>query len=292
VFTNYTNAFYAQDHLDLASNVKLLVGGRYDIYRRNSHADDLTSGSPVEGPVAHRETSAFTGRAGLVYQPTPKMDLYGSFANSFTPLTQAQPDGSTLEPETGQQWEVGQRLRMVNDRVQLTADVFRIVRQNVAFRRPGNVFVQAGEMESRGFEMDVETSLMAQWRVNASYGFTDAQFNDFEQSVGNNLRGNTPVYAPRHTFNVWTGYEWAGGFGASVGGRYFGQLFADNDNLFVVNGYGTMSLGVHYGHGPFEYALNVNNLTNTKYFVPHQDYLQVYPGEPTNVLGTIRIRLK
>ena len=33
------------------------------------------------------------------------------------------------------------------------------------------------------------------------------------------------------------------------------------------------------------------NLTNTKYFTPHQDYLQVYPGEPTNVLGTLRIRL-
>jgi len=40
------------------------------------------------------------------------------------------------------------------------------------------------------------------------------------------------------------------------------------------------------------YALNVNNVTNTKYFVPHQDYLQVYPGEPANVLATVRVRLK
>ena len=77
----------------------------------------------------------------------------------------------------------------------------------------------------------------------------------------------------------------------SVGARYFGEVFADNENTFFVNGYGTMNLGVRYTHGRFEYALNVNNLTDTEYFTPHQDYLQVYPGDPTNVLATLRIRL-
>jgi hypothetical protein len=34
------------------------------------------------------------------------------------------------------------------------------------------------------------------------------------------------------------------------------------------------------------------NITSTKYFVAHQDYLQVYPGDPINVLGTVRVRLR
>ena len=51
-------------------------------------------------------------------------------------------------------------------------------------------------------------------------------------------------------------------------------------------------MSARYTHGPVEYALNVNNVTNTKYFVPHQDYLQVYPGEPANVLATVRVRLE
>src|SRR5262249_36718550 len=107
VFTNTTNAFYAQDHLTLGPKVKLLLGGRGDIYRRNSHSDDLDASGDVteEGVITRRKTNAFTGRAGLVYQPVPVVDLYGSFANSFTPLTSAQPDGKTLDPETGQQWE-------------------------------------------------------------------------------------------------------------------------------------------------------------------------------------------
>jgi len=51
-------------------------------------------------------------------------------------------------------------------------------------------------------------------------------------------------------------------------------------------------VSARYTHGPVEYALNVNNVTNTKYFVTHQDYLQVYPGEPANVLATVRVRLE
>jgi iron complex outermembrane receptor protein len=289
VFTNTTNAFYAQDHLTLGPKVKLLLGGRADIYRRNSHSDAIDGDAVTEGTIVRRKTEAFTGRAGLVVQPVPAVDLYGSYATSFTPLTQAHPDGRTLEPEKGEQWEFGQRFRMAKDRMQLNTSIYRLVRQNVAFRRPGNVFVQAGEVESKGFEADLETVPSANWRLNLGYAFTDAQFNDFEVSLGNNLRGNTPSYAPRHTFNAWAGYEWPSGFGVSAGVRYFGRVFVDQDNTFDVADYGTLNLAARYRKGPLEYAVNVNNVTDTTYLVPHQDYLQVYPGEPVNVLATVRV---
>jgi iron complex outermembrane recepter protein len=289
VFTNTTNAFYAQDHLTLSPKVKLLVGGRADIYRRNSHSDGIDGDTVTEGTLVRRETEAFTGRAGVVVQPVPRVDLYGSYATSFTPLTQAQPDGRTLEPEKGEQWEFGQRFRMVKDRMQLNTSIYRLLRQNVAFRRPGNVFVQAGEVESKGFEADLETVPSANWRLNLGYAFTDAEFNDFEVSAGTNLRGNTPAYAPRHTFNLWAGYEWPSGFGVSGGARYFGSVFVDQENSFSVDSYGLLNLAARYRKGPLEYAVNVNNVTGTKYLVPHQDYLQVYPGEPVNVLATVRV---
>ena len=289
VFTNTTNAFYAQDHLTLGPKVKLLLGGRGDVYRRNSHSDALDGDAVTEGTITRRKTNAFTGRAGLVVQPVPAVDLYGSYATSFTPLTQAQPDGRTLEPEKGEQWEFGQRFRMAKDRMSLNTSIYRLLRNNVAFRRPGNVFVQAGEVESRGFEADLETAPSANWRLNLGYAFTDAQFNDFEVSPGTNLRGNTPSYAPRHTFNLWAGYEWPSGLGVSAGARYFGKVWVDQDNTFDVKGYGLMNLAAHYRKGPLEYAINVNNVTDTEYLVPHQDYLQVYPGEPVNVLATIRV---
>ena len=144
----------------------------------------------------------------------------------------AQPDGSSLDPETGSQFEFGQRFHIADDRLQLNTAVYRILRQNVAFRRSGNVYVQAGEIQSRGFEADLTTALTSRWRVNAGYAFTDAEFLDFEQSEGENLRGNTPTFAPRNTFNVWTAFDWRNGFGVNVGGRYFGRNFVDNGNVF------------------------------------------------------------
>jgi hypothetical protein len=43
---------------------------------------------------------------------------------------------------------------------------------------------------------------------------------------------------------------------------------------------------------PIEYAVNINNVTDTKYFIGHLDYLQVYPGNPVNVLATARVHLQ
>jgi iron complex outermembrane receptor protein len=293
VFTNMTNALYVQDHLTLGPQVKLLLGGRYDIYRRQSHTDQIANGAVTTvGTIAKRDAEAFTSRVGLVYQPSQRVDLYGSFANAFTPQTAAQPDGSSLEPVTGSQIEFGQRFHLVNDRLQLNTAVYRILKQNVPFQRPGRVIVQAGEVESRGFEADLTTALTSNWRINGSYAFTDAQFNDYEESVGVNLRGNTPTFAPRHTLNVWTGYDWRNGFGVNVGGRYFGRTFADNDNVFDIAGYGLANVGVRFRRGALEYAVNVNNITNTKYFVAHQDYAQVYPSDPVNFLATIRVHVK
>jgi iron complex outermembrane receptor protein len=293
VFTNNTNAFYVQDNLTLAPRLKMLLGGRYDIYRRTSHSDAIANGEvETEGASIHREAEAFTSRVGIAFQPSSNLDVYGSFANAFKPLTLAQPDGSSLDPETGTQFEVGERLRLHRDRLQLRTSIYHIARQNVAFRRPGNIYVQAGEVRSQGFETELDAAVSAQLHVNASYGFTDAEFLDYEQSVGVNLRGNTPVFAPRHTFNVWAGYDWQNGLGVNAGVRYLGNTFADNENTFAIDGYGVLNLAVHYRRGLIEYGLNINNVTDTGYFVAHQDYLQVYPGNPVNAMATVRVRLK
>lgn len=292
VFTNNTNALYAQDAFGAGDKLKILVGGRYDFYRRSSHSERFDEGTAIAGPVTRRSAEALTSRLGIVFQPTATADIYGSFATSFKPLTLAQPDGTTLEPERGIQFEAGQRLRLLNDRVKLTTAVYRLSRSNVAFRRPGNVYVQAGEVASKGIEADLEAALPNRWQLGIGYGFTHASFLDYEPSVGTNLRGNTPVFAPRNTLSVWSGYRWSNGFAVNAGIRYTGKTFADDENVFAVKGYGVVNAAVRYTRGEVEYAINVNNLTNQKYFVPHQDYLQVYPGDPVNLVATVRLRVK
>ena len=113
VFTNTTNAFYVQDHIALGPQLKLLVSGRFDIYRRSSHSDPIENGVQTEGPiVAPRSQCVHRARRPRLSGGST-VDLYGSFANSFTPLTIAQPDGESLDPETGSQVEFGQRFHLL-----------------------------------------------------------------------------------------------------------------------------------------------------------------------------------
>jgi iron complex outermembrane receptor protein len=252
----------------------------------------VTNGVESEGPLLKREAESFTGRLGLVYQPNPTLDLYGSVANSFRPLTDAQPDGTSLEPERGTQFEFGQRFHLVRDRVQLNTAIFRIVRSNVAFSRPGGFFDQASEVRSSGFEADLATTPVSNWRINGGYAFTNAEFGDYLINATTNLKGNTSILAPRHTFNVWTGYDWPNGLGVNLGLRTQSSMFIDRTNQFTIDGYGLVNLGVRYRRGNVEYAVNVNNLTDTEYFASVLYDSQMYPGEPINVLGTIRLRLR
>ncbi len=291
-FTHNTNAFYAQDHLTLGPRLKAMVGGRVDVFRRTSHNNPVTGGTETEGPLLRREAESLTGRLGLVYQPLATLDLYGSFANSFRPLTQAQPDGTTLEPEKGRQLEFGQRFHWLRDRLQLNTVLFHIVRENVAFSRPGGFFDQASEVRSRGFEADVTTAPVSNWRINGGYAFTNAEFGDYLVDAETNLRGNASIMAPRHMFNLWTAYDWRSGFGLNIGLRSQSRMFIDRNNDFTIDGYGLLNLGARYRRGRVEYAVNINNVTDTEYFASVLYDSQLYPGEPTNVLATVRVRLR
>jgi iron complex outermembrane receptor protein len=91
---------------------------------------------------------------------------------------------------------------------------------------------------------------------------------------------------------VWTGYDWPNGLGVNLGLRTQSSLFIDRTNQFTIDGYGLVNLGVRYRRGNVEYAVNVNNLTDTEYFASVLYDSQMYPGEPINVLGTIRVRLR
>jgi len=291
-FTHNTNAFYAQDHVTLGPKVKAMIGGRFDIFRRTSHNNPVANGVETEGPVLKREADALTGRVGLVYQPLSGLDLYGSFANSFRPLTQAQPDGTSLEPEWGKQVEFGQRFHWLRDRLQLNTVLFHIVRENVAFSRPGGFFDQASDVRSRGFEADVTTMPVSNWRINAGYAFTSATFGDYLTDADTNLKGNSSIMAPRHMYNMWTAYDWPSGVGVNVGLRAQSSMFIDPANEFTIDGYGVLSLGARYRRGRVEYGLNLNNVTDTNYFAAVLYDSQLYPGEPLNWLATIRVRLR
>ncbi len=161
-------------------------------------------------------------------------------------------DGANLEPETGVQYEVGQRFHLLDDRIQVNAATFQIVKRNVTFSRPGGLFEQAGKQRGRGFEADIQAAPTRQWRLNAGYGYTDAEYLDYFVSATRDLSGKMVKSSTPHVFNVWSAYDWGNGFGASGGVRYLSRAFADDTDLIPLPGYAVVDLAVRYSRGVAE----------------------------------------
>ena len=199
--TQRTHGVFVQDAVALTSKLKVVAGVRVDRLRRSAHNNPVTNGTETEGPLTRGRSGDVTYRAGVVYQPTGAFDLYAQNSTSFKPNFSVQPDGTLLDPENGELREVGQRLRMMQERLELSSAVYEIEKRNVARSIGGGRFDQIGKVRSRGFEADLRGRLAALWNVDLGYGYTRARLVDYLTSAGVNLSGNVPRRAPEHTFS-------------------------------------------------------------------------------------------
>jgi iron complex outermembrane recepter protein len=301
-FANRINAFYWQDQIALTKNLMLNVGGRFDDYSRSVHRDPQSNGKTTSrGPETHLEESAYTYRAGLVYALPENNQLYFSSASSFQPVTLLPANGKDLVPETGRSYEFGHRWQGFHGRVHTSLAFYKIERNNVVIAKPQGIYEQAGQQSSKGIDLDVDADLGHGVRLFANYGFTLPRFDNYlqlnEDDDGNeflvDFKGHRPYFTQRHAANVWLTKSWRQGFSASIGARYLGSMFTNNENTILLGGWTTFSGAVSYRHSFWEASLNAENLFNRQRYFLGADYSdQVYPGAPINVFATLRMRFR
>ena len=196
---------YIQDQIDILDNLILLAGVRYDTVEQT-----LINFPSVFNPNQSESTlnaDAFTPRVGLVYQPIEAVSLYGSYSTSFSPNTATTVTGEVIEPERGEQFEVGVRAELLGGRLIANLAFFDITKQNVATPDPNPLNVGAsvatGEQRSQGIELDVAGEVLPGWNIIANYAYTDATItSDNSGYDGNRLTG-----VPEHNLNLWTTYD-------------------------------------------------------------------------------------
>jgi outer membrane receptor protein involved in Fe transport len=128
------------------------------------------------------------------------------------------------------------------------------------------------------------------WNVDLGYGFTKAKLLDFLTSAGVNLSGNVPRRAPEHTFSVSTSYGWQNGLSLTAGARVVGEQFIYDNNAVAFTAYKLLNLGASYTRGRAQFVLNLTNVTDEVYWTSSLGNRQLYPGQPFNVIGTVRVR--
>ncbi|MDV2994682.1 MAG: Metal-pseudopaline receptor CntO [Chroococcidiopsis sp. SAG 2025] len=272
---------YVQDQVTITDNLKLLLGGRFDVFEQTN--EDL-----IEDTEEFQSGDAFSPRLGVVYQPIEPISLYASYTRSFAPSYGRSANDEPFEPGRGTQYEVGVKAD-INDNLSATLALYDLTRTYVNSPDPDNpdFEIQTGEQNSQGVELFVSGEIFPGWNVIAGYAYTDAKITaDETYEVGNRINN-----VPEHSFNLWTSYEIQSGdlqgLGFGIGFFYVGDRQGDLENSFTFPSYFRTDAAIFYKRGQFRAALNVINLFDVEYFENSNASFPVYPGEPFTVQGTL-----
>lgn len=282
---------YLQDQIKVGDKFHILAGIRYDTVQQESeNFENNTSSS--------QNDDAFSPRLGLVYQPSKDLSLYTSYSTSFAPNSGETRSGDILDPERGEQFEIGARAELLNGGLVANLAVFDITKKNVSTGDPTNAVgesfvVAVGEQRSRGIELDLIGKISPGWNVVANYAYTDADITKDNTSIeGNRLFG-----VPEHNFNLWTTYEIQKGslkgLGLSLGFNFVDERFGDNDNSFVLESYLLTNAAISYKRDNWEAALNFRNLFDVQYIDSSEGFSRLFetrPGAGFTVIGSLSVK--
>jgi iron complex outermembrane recepter protein len=257
---------YLQDQIAFSKNFKLLIGGRYDWVSSTFTIGDFGAlGNTTDEP--ERNSSAFSPRIGLVYQPSDTISLYTSYSRSFRAQTGFSSSAQGFEPTEGTQYEVGIKADWLDGKLSTTLAAYHLTKTNVLTTDPNNpqFSIQTGEQKSQGIELDLAGEILPGWKVIASYAYTDAEVSkDNSIPIGNRLRN-----VPENQASLWTTYEIQTGslkgLGFGLGLFYVGERQGDLANSFRVKDYLRTDAALYYRRDRFRAALNIRNLFDTDY---------------------------
>ena len=258
-----TVALYLYDTIEINRHFEINGGLRYD------HLEYDVRGVG-ENPDRHNSDDLVSWRAGLVYKPVEYGSVYFGYGTSFNPsidtnsglgLSEAQ---ASLSPEETHSYELGTKWDLLDERLSLTAALFRTEKTNARTTDISGATVLAGNQVVDGIEFGVAGNLTRNWQIFAGYAYMRSEVEESGNAaeIGQSL-GNTPD----HSFNLWTTYTLPHNVQVGFGAQYVGDRTNGNSNTArTAPGYWTCDAMVNYQvNENFSLRLNVYNLADERY---------------------------
>jgi catecholate siderophore receptor len=282
-----TYALYVFDTLELSEQWLVNMGLRYDHFDTKYRSYEADGSTTVNKGVEAKgkDTSEFvTGQFGVVYKPAENGSIYASYATSATPPGNTLGEGmdgnplggsvdrsknllsSDMEPETTKNYEVGTKWDLLNDRLSLTADIFRTEKENARVQVDTTSYENAGKTRVQGVELSASGKITDKWQVFAGYAFMDS-----EQVDGGPLNratdGNQLPNTPKNSASLWTTYQVTPKLTIGGGAFYVDDVYGSVANTTMVDSYVRYDAMAAYKLTKnVDLQLNVQNLTNETYY--------------------------
>lgn len=295
-------ALYAFDTLKFTPHWWLSLAGRFE--HNEGDTGSVAIDTPAAGgavtvnPTFENSDDLFSYRASAVYKPAEAGTIYLAYSNSKTPSKASVNGACTVQtcqtdPETAVNIEFGTKWDVLEERLALSASIFRNDRRNYKVADPGNPDNPSGQQQLDGkarvdgVSLGAAGTLSKQWSIFANYAYLDSEVlqsvSDFvKQSTGIDAqKGNPLTNTPRHSASLWTTYvldRWIFGYGAT----YQGKTYLSNNTvpLFQTDDYWVHRVMASYQFNPsLGLQLNINNLTDKEYYARIRNNRWATPGE-------------
>ncbi len=276
-FTDRQKSVYAGARFNLTDQLHWIAGAR--MLSVDSEGTDY--GSPRDVRI-HGKVTPYTG---LVYDLNAQYSVYASYTKIFNPQYVVDSAGKVLEPLEGKSYEVGVKGSVLEQKLDVSAAVFKTDQRNVA-EATGEMIgaqsvYQSEDYKSRGVELEASGQLATGLQVLGGYTYVHIEDPD-----GDKAR----QYVPAHTVRGSLTYQLPGLPQAKVGTRVAWQsaIQVDGDSRIRQNAYALVDLMASYDIDKhWSTALNLNNVANRKYLMSLYSGGSGFYGASRNVTASL-----
>ena len=272
-FTDRMQSFYGATRWSLTDSLNLITGARV--------VDVQSDGSNYGESKSATYSSEIVPYVGLVYDLNEQYSVYASYTEIFDPQTETDASGSRLAPVEGVNYEAGIKGELFDDRVNVSAAVFRTEQDNVAevagMIGATTIYRAVEGITSEGYELEVSGELLPGLQAMASYTFVDITDANDKHAV---------TYSPKHMGKASSTYRIPGLEQLKVGASLNWQDDVRN-GIAEQDAYALVNLMASYDIDPnWSVSANLNNVTDEKY-LSSLYWTQAYYGAPRNASMTV-----
>jgi len=290
-------ALYLQDQISFGPQWQLVAGLRYDAFRLdyyNNVAAGVGALLPAAAQLSSRD-NLLSPRAGLVYKPLAMLSLYANYSVASVPrggdqLSSLTVVNQSLKPEQFTNYEAGAKLQYSPDLL-ATLALYRLNRNNVAVTNPATGIADqlVDGQRTKGLELSVSGKLAPAWQVQGGYAYQDAKLLATASATA--LNGATVNAVPRQTLSLWNRYDLSDRLGVGVGLIHRTDMYASTSNAVVLPGFTRIDAALFYTiHPGCTAQLNIENLTDRKYYAAANGDNNITPGSPRAIRANLHLK--
>ena len=241
-----------------------------------------------------------TPYGGVIFDINRQISLYASYADIFAPSSSQKYGGGTVQPRVGKQYEVGGKGEFLDGKLIASLAIFNLRDKNRAIYdydhsdANNDYYYDAGEVESKGWEIEVAGSPLPGWNIQA--GWSRQQTTYLKNTATTDGTLLNPIN-PEHLFKLWSTYRFSGGslngLTIGLGANHASKIQQNNTAAAATRAQKSYTIA----HAFLSYridenltlSLNVNNLFDKTYYarVGSASNFNLY-GEPRNFALTLR----